>query len=119
MEEEGSISKYAERLQAAVLQEFRSSEVPVARINYFAVYRACLETMHAISDANHEKDPGYICKCTPESCLYECSVELKRRLVRSGKRVSMTDKKPACDSCCEHLLKVFGGRQTSEFLWDV
>ncbi|RQM06501.1 hypothetical protein DH86_00003685, partial [Scytalidium sp. 3C] len=80
MEEEGSISKYAERLQAAVLQEFRSSEVPVARINYFAVYRACLETMHAISDANHEKDPGYICKCTPESCLYECSVELKRRL---------------------------------------
>ncbi|TAQ87622.1 hypothetical protein B7494_g4046 [Chlorociboria aeruginascens] len=67
--EEGSISKYVDRMQAAVLDDFRNSEVPVARINYFAVYRACLETMHAISDANHEEDPGYIYEVWVPTCI--------------------------------------------------
>ena len=93
--------------------------MPVARINYLAVYQASIQTMRRISDANHKEDPGYICKCPAEICLRECDALLKRRLVASGKRLSVEVEQPACDSCLEHLMAVFGEGKVEDFSWDV
>ncbi|KAK1751123.1 hypothetical protein QBC47DRAFT_270796, partial [Echria macrotheca] len=46
-----------------------TTTIPVARLNYFAVYDAAMQTMRRISTANHDKDPGYICNCPAERCL--------------------------------------------------
>ncbi|KAF2101264.1 hypothetical protein NA57DRAFT_72706 [Rhizodiscina lignyota] len=116
--QEPLLAHYVERVQAALLEEYQGS-FPVARINYIAIYEACVQTMRRISDANHDEKLEYICKCPAEACLRECDIFLKRRFMNSSRRgVEIKDKK-ACDSFIEHLIEGFGGHSIEDFLWDV
>lgn len=126
-EQKNLLAYHIDRVQSLLEEEFRttdsspsSSSVPVARINYFAVYQACTLAMRNISDANHDEDPGYICKCPAEACMRECDAFLKRRMLGSGGKKSAKPKEmKGSDSCAEHILQVFGGRGVEEFLWKV
>lgn len=119
VQEDGSYPEYLERVQAAVLEEFRAPGIPVARINYLTIYQASVQAMDLISKANHEEDPGCICRCPAELCLRECDAVLKHRLAASSRRASVAIEESASKSCLEHLMAVFGGKSTDDFLWDV
>lgn len=119
MNDDGPLATYVERVQTALVNEFQGCAMPVARINYFAIYQACMQTMRKLSDANHDKDPGYICKCPAEICLKECDWYLKKCLTNTRKSWPVMEHRDASDSCLKYLLEEFGGRSVEEFLWDV
>lgn len=123
-------------VQAKLLDEFGHTAVsssdpcamPLARLNYFAVYEASMQTMRRISVANHDKDPGYICNCTAEVCLRDCEVILQSRLMRSGRRwrqgtavcaLDRVEPTAACVACIKELMAVFGKKTTHDFVWSV
>lgn len=119
MNNDGLLAVFVEKVQAALVKELQDDIVPVARINHFAVYHACMRVMRKISEANHDVDPGYICKCATELCLKECEVYLKSCSTRTGRRRSRIEHRKACDSCLEYLQEEFAGKGVDKFLWDV
>ena len=113
------LADHVESIQAAVLKEFEGSTVPVARINYFAVYRACMQVMWNISEANHDEPQKGICKCPAEFCLRECNDYLQRCQLAGGKRHSRCARRKTTDSCLQIISERFGGTSVDDFLWDV
>ena len=100
----------------------------MARLNYFAVYEAAMQTMRQISAANHDKDPGYICNCPAERCLGDCEAILQSRFMASGRgrrrggaasSPDQVEPTPACAACMKELLAVFGTKTTHDFLWSL
>ena len=126
-EQHNLLADHIDRVQSLLKEEFRTSHfsissscVPIARINYFAVYRECVLAIRKISDANHDGDPGYICKCPAEACMRECDAFLKRCMLGTAKKKAARLKEmKSSDSCAEQILQVFGGRAVEDFLWNV
>jgi hypothetical protein len=101
-----------QRVQQLILTEFQG-DLPVAKINFFAVYIACVRIVKLISDRSHEeKDRACIC--------------FADRLLRVTDEYQGTKRafgsfpcQELVDICEESMLAVLGQEPLAAFLWDV
>lgn len=97
-----------------MLKEFEG-ELPVARINYFAVYRICLKILKAINAAEHPQDgPEKICGCA--------SVRLFRladEYIEHGPFINMCSDRYLVKNCRDTVLSVMENKPLAEFLWQI
>ena len=100
------------QLQTAILTEF-TGPFPVAKINFFKVYMACVQIVSHISDRTHgEKDKGARCLS-----FLEAMVTAADRFKDNEHKLQPFGYKDLVDSCKEAITIVAGNSSLDEFLW--
>jgi len=102
-------------LQKALHTELAGSSFPVAVINFFAVYLACVHIISTISDRYHasfddDTTSGQNCLCFVDDVL------------RAGDRCRADEKLPfghqgLVDICQEAILETMAGKDLDDFMW--
>lgn len=101
------------QLQKAVIDDF-SSHFPVARLNLFKVYTACVQIISLISDKTHgDSDQGSRCLCFLEAMLSAAD-----RHKNNEHKLELFGCKDLVETCKEAMSSVLGETDLHEFLWE-
>lgn len=108
------MARSVELIQDTMLKEFEG-ELPVARINYFAVYRVCLKILKALDAAEHPKNGPYE--------MYNCAtIKLFRfadECIDNDRLIENSSHRHLIKNCRETLLSAMENMPLTEFLWQV
>jgi hypothetical protein len=100
------------QLHKAMLREFRSP-FPIAKINIFEVYLACVQIVGIISDKTHEdKHRGIHCICFPEVLLNAAD-----QYKENEHKLHPFGCKEPVETCKNAMAQVLGERKLDEFFW--
>lgn len=100
------------QLQAAVITEF-TGPFPVAKINFFEIYIACVRIVSMISDKAHgDTDQGSRCLC-----FLEAIVTAADRFKDNEHKLQPFGYKALIESCKETIVTVVGDTSLEDFLW--
>ena len=108
------MARSVELIEETMLKEFEG-ELPVARINYFAVYRICLKILKAINAAEHPQDGAdKICGCA--------SVRLFRlpdEYIDNSHFMHTSCERHLIKNCREMVLSSMEDKPLTDFLWQI
>ena len=100
------------QLQAAVVAEF-TGPFPIARINFFEVYMACVHIVSILSDRVHgDTDQG--CRCL---CFLEVMVSAADRFRDNEHKLQPFGYRELVENCKEAMMTVLGNKTLEDFLW--
>lgn len=106
--------RIVELIRAKILEEFQG-DFPVAKINYFAIYETCAETLAEINRSEHvecSRDPYVIC-----SCLTERLLQGTDEYMDDSHIVKIFPQKALLENCKRAILELAGSSPLSDFQW--
>ena len=100
-------------LQDAVLTEF-NGPFPVAKVNLYAIYLACVRTISLISDKSHGEDtrPGQKCLCFTDTILSAVD-----RCTDGDHIIQLLGYQDLAKICQDAMIEVLGRITVEEVLW--
>lgn len=104
------------RLHTALHTEY-TSPFPTPKINFFAIYLACIRIISIISDKTHPSSEKKAGQNTPCLCFLDSMLAAADRYRENEHRMQPFGCKELVTVCGEAMQTVLEGREVGEFLW--
>ncbi|MCJ1467159.1 hypothetical protein MMC07_005781 [Pseudocyphellaria aurata] len=108
------VARSVEAVRDKLAEEFRG-DLPVAKINYFAIYELCVDILKHINEAEHPtQDPDQICSCVARRLLAAAD-----EYIHDTHVFKTYPERSLLEHCTKGFEAKLQNKTIADFVWDV